>query len=151
MPPVNLTWWDGGLLPPRPDGLDPKEPLGDDGGGSIFLGEKGTLICNTYGINPRVFPKELRADLPKTPQTIKAVPGSIGGHERDWVRACKDGQPSSADFSYSGPLSEMVLMGNLAARFPNRQLLWDGENMRVTNDEAANAAVRRPYRAGWSL
>ncbi len=151
LPPVDLTWWDGGLLPPRPAGLEPDEPLGDGDGGSIFIGESGVLICGCYGRNPRVFPQEKMRDLPRTPRTLPRIPGGIDGHEKDWVRACKDGKPSSASFEYAGPLSEMVLMGNLAVRFPNKQLLWDGENMKVTNDTAANTFVSRPYRDGWTL
>ncbi len=150
-PAVNLTWWDGGIMPPRPEGVDPDAELGDSDGGVIFLGEKGVLICGCYGRSPRVFPKEIMQGLPKTPQTIARIPGGIEGHEKDWIRACKGGLPASSQFDYSGPLSEMVLMGNLAVRFPNRQLLWDGETMRVTNDEAANAYVRRQYREGWTL
>jgi predicted dehydrogenase len=146
-PPVTMSWWDGGLIPPRPRGLPRDEELGDGDGGSIFLGEKGVLICGCYGRRPRVFPQ----DLPKPPPSLPRVPGSIDGHEKDWVRACKAGRPASTSFDYAGPLSEMVLMGNLAVRFPNRQLLWDGQQMQVTNDAAANALVRRQYREGWSL
>ena len=70
---------------------------------------------------------------------------------QDWLRACKGGKPASSNFDYSGPLAETVLMGNLAVRYPNRRLLWDGEKMEVTNDKEANAYVRRQYRAGWAL
>jgi len=90
-------------------------------------------------------------DLPKTPQRIAPIPGGLNGHEKDWVRACKDGQPASANFDYAGPLSEMVLMGNLAVRYPKQLPLWNGEKMEVTNDAKANAYVRREYRPGWSL
>ena len=83
--------------------------------------------------------------------TIARIPGGLDGHEKDWVRACKGGQPASAHFDYSGPLTETVLMGNLAVRFPNQPLLWDGENMQVTNHKDANAFVRRKYREGWTL
>jgi predicted dehydrogenase len=151
MPPVKVTWWDGGLIPPRPEGVGPKETLGDGSGGSIFHGEKGTLIASCYGLNPRVYPEELGRELPKTPQKIERVPGDLGGHEKNWIRACKEGKPATSDFSYSGPLSEMVLMGNLATRFPERQLMWNGEKMEVTNDSDANALVRRAYREGWTL
>jgi predicted dehydrogenase len=151
LPEVSLTWWDGGLLPPRPASLEPDDTLGDSDGGSIFVGDKGVLICGCYGRNPRVFPEEKMRDLPKDPQSIERVSGGIEGHEKDWVRACKDGKPSSTNFDYAGPLSEMVLMGNLAVRFPNRQLLWNGEQMKVTNDSAADAFVRRTYREGWTL
>ena len=87
----------------------------------------------------------------RSPQRLERVPGSIDGHEKDWVRACKDGKPASTNFDYAGPLSEVALMGNLAVRFPNRVLLWDGEKMNVTNEPAADAHVRRQYREGWSL
>ena len=73
------------------------------------------------------------------------------GHERDWVRACKGGKPASSNFDYAGPFAEMVLMGNLAVRFPNKKLLWDGPNMEITNNTDANAYVKRDYRDGWSL
>ncbi len=150
-PAVRLTWWDGGIMPPRPEGLDPDEPLGDSDGGVIFVGETGVLICGCYGLKPRVFPEERMRDLPRTPQRIERIPGGLDGHEKDWVRACKGGKPASSNFDYSGPLSEMVLMGNLAVRFPNKPLLWDGEKMQVTNDAAANACVGRTYRQGWTL
>ena len=71
--------------------------------------------------------------------------------EQDWVRACKGGQSASSNFDFSGPLSEMVLMGNLAVRYPNRKLLWNGQKMEVTNDAEANSYVRRRYRQGWTL
>ena len=87
----------------------------------------------------------------KPAQTIDRIPDGMGGHEKDWLRACKGGKPASSNFDYSGPLSEMVLMGNLAVRFPNKKLLWDGPNMQVTNDAGANAYVRRQYRQGWTL
>ncbi|SPE60918.1 putative dehydrogenase [Verrucomicrobia bacterium] len=151
LPPVKLTWWDGGMMPPRPEGLEPDEELGDSDGGVIFLGEKGVLICGCYGLRPRVFPEAKMRDLPKTPQRLSPIPGGLDGHEKDWVRACKGGAPASSNFDYSGPLTEMVLMGNLAVRFPNRQLLWDGQNLQVTNDKDANAYVRRKYREGWTL
>ena len=151
LPAVKLTWWDGGMMPPRPDGLDPQEELGDSDGGVIFLGEKGVLICSCYGKNPRVFPEERMQEARKVAPSIDRIPGSMDGHEKDWVRACKGGKPASSHFDFSGPLAEMVLMGNLAVRHPNRKLLWDGENMKVTNDAEANAYVRRKYRAGWSL
>jgi len=91
--------------------------------------------------------KDFRQPAP----VIERIPGDLGGHEQDWVRACKGGKPASSNFDYSGPLSETVLMGNLAVRYPNRRLLWDGQQMRVTNDDAADSYVRRHYRKGWTL
>ncbi|MEY3492267.1 MAG: Inositol 2-dehydrogenase, partial [Verrucomicrobiota bacterium] len=87
----------------------------------------------------------------KLGKTIPRIPGNTSGHEKDWIRACKGGAAASSNFDYSGPLSEMVLMGNLASRFPDRKLLWDGAKMKVTNDEGANAYVNRVYRKGFEL
>lgn len=151
LPPVKLTWWDGGMMPPRPDILEPDEELGDSDGGLVFRGDKGVLICGCYGRNPRVFPESLRGALPSIPKSIERVPGGLDGHEKDWLRACKGSRPASSNFDYSGPLSETVLMGNLAVRFPNQMLIWDGENMQVKNNKEANNFVRRKYREGWTL
>ena len=151
MPPVKLTWWDGGLMPPRPEELEEGRKMGDSDGGLLFMGDKGKLMAGCYGENPRLIPEKAmrRYKLPK--ETIERIPSGSGGHERDWVRACKGGKPASSNFDYAGPFAEMVLMGNLAVRFPNKKLLWDGPNMELTNDAEANAYVRREYRDGWSL
>jgi hypothetical protein len=95
--------------------------------------------------------EERMRELHRTPKILERIPGGLDGHEKDWVRACKGGKPASSNFDYPGPLSEMVLMGNLAVRFPHQQLLWDGETMQVQNKKEANACVRRQYREGWSL
>ncbi len=151
LPPVDLTWWDGGMMPPRPEELEPGRQMGDSDGGLLFLGDKGTLMTGCYGRSPRLIPESRMREAKKPPQMIDRVPGGLDGHEQDWVRACKGGKPASSNFDFSGPLSEMVLMGNLAVRFPDRRLLWDGPQMKVTNDPAADAYVRRNYRKGWSL
>jgi hypothetical protein len=151
MPEVKLTWWDGGMMPPRPEALEEGRHMGDEDGGVLFIGDKGLLMCGCYGKSPRLVPETRTREYKRPPKTLERVPGGQSGHERDWVRACKDGKPASSNFNYSGPLSEMVLMGNLAVRFPNRRLLWDGEKMQVTNDADANAYVRRQYRQGWTL
>ena len=151
MPEVKLTWWDGGMMPPRPEELEEGRRMGDSDGGVLFIGDKGKLMCGCYGRSPRLLPEsKMKEFRPPTP-TIARIPGGQGGHEKDWVRACKTGESSSSNFDFSGPLSEMVLMGNLAVRFPDRQLRWDGEKMQVTNDAEANAYVRREYRKGWTL
>jgi hypothetical protein len=151
MPPVEVTWWDGGLMPPRPEELEEGRRMGDDDGGLLFIGDKGKLMTGCYGQNPRIIPETKMKEYKRPAATIERIPEGSGGHERDWVRACKGGKPASSNFDYSGPLSEMVLMGNLAVRFPNKRLMWDGLNMRVTNDVNANAYVGRQYREGWSI
>ena len=151
MPEVKLTWWDGGMMPARPEELEEGRHMGDSDGGVLFVGDKGSLICGCYGKSPRLFPESKMKEYKLPPRSIDRIPGGEGGHERDWVRACKGGKPAASNFDYAGPLSEMVLMGNLAVRYPNRRLLWDGEAMKVTNDADANAYVRRQYRQGWTL
>lgn len=151
MPPVDMTWWDGGLMPARPEELEEDFPFGDPNGGCLFIGDKAKLVCGCYGLNPRILNADLRQEAKKVAKTIPRIPGNSSGHEKDWIRACKGGHAASSHFDYSGPLSEMVLMGNLACRYPDRKLLWDGEKMQVTNDKDANAYVRREYRKGYSL
>lgn len=125
--------------------------MGDSDGGVLFIGDKGSLMCGCYGRSPRLIPETKMQAYKQPGQTLERIPGGEGGHEQDWVRACKGGRLASSNFDYSGPLSEMVLMGNLAVRFPNRRLLWNGEKMEVTNDAEANAYVRQEYRQGWTL
>jgi len=151
MPEVKLTWWDGGMMPARPEELEEGRRMGDSDGGVLFFGDKGILMCGCHGSSPRLIPETRMREYEQPAHTIPRIPGGQGGHEKDWVRSCKDGKPASSNFDYSGPLSEMVLMGNLAVRFPNRRLLWNGEKMQVTNDATADAYVRRQYRKGWEL
>ena len=151
LPPVELTWWDGGLMPSRPVELEDDMPFGDSDGGCLFVGTKGKIVCGCYGSKPRLLDADQRNFVKTLAKTIPRIPGNTSGHEKDWIRACKGGVAACSNFDYSGPLSEMVLMGNLAIRFPDRKLLWDGEKMQVTNDKAANAFVHRQYREGYTL
>jgi len=134
MPAVKFTWYDGGLLPERPAGLEEGKMMGDGGGGAMFVGTKGTLICSTYARDPYIVGREL--DPPNVTPILRRVTAS---HEMDWVRACKESKndrvEASSYFGYSGPLNEVVVMGNLAVRLQDlkRPLKWDGENMRIKN------------------
>jgi predicted dehydrogenase len=151
LPELKLTWYDGGLTPPRPEELEDGRQMGDEDGGLLFMGDKGVLMCGCYGRGPRLIPETKMKEFKHPEPTIERIPGGSEGHERNWLQACKGGAPACSNFDYSGPLSEMVLMGNLAVRFPNQKLLWDGEKMEVTNNKDANGYVRRNYREGWSL
>jgi predicted dehydrogenase len=151
MPEVDLTWWDGGLLPARPHFLEPDRRMGDLDGGILLIGDQGAIKAGCYGESPRLIPEEAMKKYKRPPKSIPRIPEGQDGHEQDWVRACKGGPPASSNFDYSGPLSETVLMGNLAIRFPDRLLLWNGEAMEVTNDADANAYVKREYREGFPL
>jgi predicted dehydrogenase len=173
-PDVKLHWMDGGIQPERPEELGPQEVFGDGGNGTYFIGTRGKMMCGTYGRDPNLLPTSKTAQT-VVPQTIARVPGAdITGHYTAWIDACKAGYGSdleknlSSNFKIAGPLTETVLMGNLAIRssgirkpkadgkgydWPGRhiKLLWDGDNMRVTNFDEANQYVKRSYREGWSL
>jgi predicted dehydrogenase len=149
MPPVKLHWYDGGIMPDLPDDLDPERRIPDSG--TIFVGDKAKLICDTYSEHPRIFPEAKMQAYKRPPKTLPRVEGGSGGHEKDWIRACKGGPGACSNFDYSGPFTETVVMGNLAVLNPGKKLLWDGEAMRVTNDETANEYVRPKFREGWGF
>ena len=148
MPAVTANWFDGGLLPKRPEALEARRRMGDGGNGVIFHGTKGTIMCGCYGESPRLIPETAMKAYKRPAKTIARIPGS---HEQDWLRACKGGPKACSNFDYSGPLAEMVVAGNLAMRFPGKKLMWDGDNMKVTNLPEANDYVHRQYRQGWTL
>ena len=149
MPPVKVHWYDGGLMPERPDELETGRNLPDNG--VLFVGDKGKMRAGTYGESPRIIPEEKMREYKRPPKTLKRIPRGANRHEADWVRACKGGEPACSNFDYSGPFTEMVVMGNLAIRFPGQKLEWDGPNMKCTNLPEANEFVRRQYREGWTL
>jgi predicted dehydrogenase len=144
-PPLKLTWYEG-TRPPRPDDLEDGRQVPAEGG-VFFKGTKGTIMAGVYGESARIIP-EARMQQAKLPE--KTLPRVRGSHEGDWVRACKTGQPAGADFAYSGPLTEICLLGNIAKRVDAR-LTWDAENLKVTNLPEANQYVRTEYRKGWEL
>jgi len=146
MPPVKVTWYDGGLMPARPEELEQGRRMGDDNGGLLFVGDKGKLMCGCYGMGGRLIPETKMQAYNRPPKTL---PRS-NGHYIDWVLACKGGKPASSNFDYAGPMTETVLLGNLAIR-TGQKLAWDGQNMKVTNVPEANQYVNRQYREGWSL
>ena len=138
MPAVEFTWFDGGLQPDRPAGVKPGKYLGDNGGGAIFYGTKGILICGTYARDPYIVGRE--DNPPPVTNELRRIPNAMdGGHEMDWVRASKESKESrvecSSNFDYAGPLNETVVAGNLAVRLQGlrRRLEWDAENMKITN------------------
>jgi len=179
MPAVTVYWYDGGLLPRRPEGIPDGEEMGTGNNGVIFHGSKGTLVCGNYGEKYRLLPSNKFANTLKPTARLRRVGMS---HEMDWVRACKESPENRvlplSNFEYSGPLNEMVVMGNLAVRLKslNKKLAWDGINMRITNlsdsdvvriangiprqeprrvtinaKQAAEEYIRHTYRQGWSL
>jgi hypothetical protein len=145
-PALKLHWYDGGLLPERPEELEPDRTLPESG--TIFVGDKGKLVSETYSESPRLIP-ESRMKAYKRPK--KTIPRVQGSHEQNWIDAIKGKTTATGDFGYAGPFTETVLLGNLAVMFPGTKLNWDGPNRRVTNVAEANDYVQHHYRSGWSL
>lgn len=167
---VTVHWMDGGIQPERPEELGANETFGDGGNGTYFIGSKGKMMCGTYGANPQLLPTSRTGEV-KVKQKYPRVPGGAEGHYAQWVNACIAGYGNmevSSPFQTAGPLTEALLMANLAIRgndirtlrangngfnYPGRylKLLWDNDNMKVTNFDAVNQFVKREYRPGFEL
>ncbi|WP_316842119.1 Gfo/Idh/MocA family oxidoreductase [Pedobacter gandavensis] len=164
---VVVHWMDGGIQPERPEELEANEVFGDGGNGTLFIGTKGKMMASTYSADPRLLPLSKNKDI-KVPAKFARVPGGAEGHYAQWVEGCIAGygkKELSSPFDIAGPLTEALLMANLAIRgtdvqvkndkgrasFPGRdiKLLWDNNNMKVTNFDAVNQFVKRDYRKGW--
>ena len=137
-----LNWYDGNRRPPlalRAQIAD--RPFSDQG--SLYIGDNGVLL-SPYIAAPALFPAERFADY-----RIPQMPGQ--NHYLQYVEAIRGNGSTSAPFSYSGPLTESVLLGTLSTRFPNELLTWDSPNLRITDNEPATRAVRRQPRRGWEV
>ncbi len=143
MPPLKLVWYDGGLRPPRGEGLDEGEEMGTNG--RLLVGDQGFILGG------RIFPESRRKEFQAPGSKLERSPG----HYVEWARACQAGPAPGANFDWAGPLAEVVLLGNVALRVQLREkltrtkLLWDGQQF--TNLDDANQFLRRDYREGWSL
>jgi len=146
MPPVKLSWYDGELRPTNPEVLEPGRRMGSDNGGTLFVGDKGMLVCGCYGKSPRLIPETKMKEYNRPSKSIPRVEG----HHQDWLQACKGGTPPCSNFDYAGPLTETVLLGNVAIR-TGRMIYWDPQNMKITNIPEANKYLRREYRSGWEI
>ncbi len=153
MPPLKLVWYDGGLRPPRPEELEQGEEMG--AGGHLFIGDKGKILTKRGGRKSgyTLIPTKRAREYGDPP---KKLPRSVG-HYQEWIDACKGGKPAGSNFDWAGPLTEVVLLGNVALRSQMREelttkkLLWDGPNLRFTNSNEANKFLKTEYRQGWSL
>jgi predicted dehydrogenase len=153
MPPLKLIWYDGNLRPPRPPELEEDQEMGDNG--HLLIGDKGKIL-SLRGQGRRGFqliPQKRAKEYGDPP---KKLPRSIG-HHKEWIEACKGGQPAGSNFDWAGPLTEVVLLGNVALHpelreeLTMKKLLWDGANMRFTNSDDANKFLKTEYRKGWVL
>ena len=137
-----ITWYDGGR---RPDVALAKMPADGKlpGAGSLFIGEGGTMILPHVGM-PQLHPQEKFADF-------KMEKVEKGNHYHAWVDSALGGVKTTAGFDYAGPLTEAVLLGNVATRLPNATLEWDAPGMRIPNHAAADLLLTKPYRKGWEI
>jgi hypothetical protein len=164
MPPLRLCWYDGGLLPPRPEGLE----LAERAPTEYYVGEKGVLIpvrrrpparaqaqgapggtaaaaagqTTGFIVLANGKPKEFTPPPKTIPRTL--------GHYQEWIAAAKGGPPANCDFAYGSLFAETALLGVIAVR-TGKDLLYDAQSVRFTNDADANQYLHLPYRAGWSL
>ena len=138
--PLTLYWYDNGLRPPTPLGIDPDDPrqrLGEGENGLMIVGEKGILTCAGWSGMPRLLPQELHRDYKRPPKTIPRVVG----HHADWLQACKGGTPACSNFEYGARLTEFILLGTLALR-SGKVVKWDAPGMTATNAPEAQAFHR---------
>jgi predicted dehydrogenase len=149
MAAVKLHWYDGGILPELPDDLEPDRKLPESG--TIFVGEKGKMWCETYSESPRLIPETFMQSFQRPARSLPRVADGRAGHERNWLDAIRQKGQAVSSFDYAGPFTESVLLGNVALRYPGVKLMWDAPNMKVTNMPDADQFVRHNYRAGWSL
>lgn len=136
---VEVTWHDGGNKPTSDMAYGAKIPSN----GSLLIGEKGALLTKHHGM-PQLLPTDQFKDFDQP-----TVPGS--DHYMQWTNACLGKDKATSHFDYAGPLTETVLLGNVAIRLPGQKLDWDAKAMRVTNVDEANQYLRRPYREGWAV
>ncbi len=172
--PIEMTWSDGGIRPSHPEIIPADSDIGgkDSANGVLIIGEKGIISTNINDSSPLMPKLYLNDGTTEFGPEVEEMPEPEYGHQSKWVDACKAGFGSAehlaltSSFDYAGPMTETVLMGNLAIRsyllqrgnsegkmefFARKKLLWDGENTRITNLEEANQFVGRTYREGWAL
>jgi predicted dehydrogenase len=172
--PLEMTWRDGGIRPSHPEIIPADHDIGgtDSKNGVLMIGEKGIISTNINDSSPLMPKLYLNDGTTEFGPEVEAHSEPEYGHQRKWVDACKAGFGSkehkalTSSFDYAGPMTETVLMGNLAIRsymlrkkndkgkfkfFGRKKLIWDGDKMRITNLEEANQFVGREYRAGWEV
>lgn len=145
LPPVTMTWHDGGLMPPTPPEMPPGQRLPSNG--VLYIGSRGKMVHGSHGGTPQILSAELQKVAQAVPKTMQRSPG----HYEEFVRACRGGPRPVANFDYAGPMTETVLLGVLALRAPGTRLEWDSEKLRVRNVADLNRFVHSEYRKGWTL
>jgi predicted dehydrogenase len=144
-PPVRLTWYDGGLRPPRPTALDGKTPLDDEG--LLFFGDEGTILADFVGGKPHLIPEARQKSFREPPKTLPRSPGN----EREWLDACKDRiLKTGANFEFSAVVTEALALANMAVQTGQR-IEWDAEALHLEGPAAAQGMINPPARIGWGV
>jgi predicted dehydrogenase len=156
MPAVKLTWYDGGFTPPKPAEIGDENLNGE--GGILYIGSKGKMLQETYGLNPRLLPDSKHASTPRPKQTLPRIPHEA--HEMNWVDTIRGKQEISCPIEYAAQLTEVMLLGVVSLRAGGK-IHYDAANRRITNkiksennrdgDIDPNQFLSRDYRTGWTL
>jgi hypothetical protein len=146
-PPLDLFWYDGGVKPRLPDVVEAHD-VDMAREGILFVGEEGVILAGFHGQNPQLFSRgkqqPLEGDSAKSSFEIS------GRRHDPWVRAILGGADSPGSFLNAGSITDAVNLGTVALR-AGRRVLFDSEQMRITNSEDANRYLTRTYRPGWEL
>jgi predicted dehydrogenase len=140
---IKLTWYSGGMKPAQVEAMG---AVTHPNRGSLYVGDKGAIQTDGNGGAPRLFPAERRVAFVKPEPRLKRS----NGHHRDWIDACKGGEPAACPFDYGAQLTEIVLLGVLSQRL-NKPIRWDAANMKAIGLDAADPLIKAPRRAGWEL
>lgn len=172
--PIEMTWSDGGIRPAHPEWIPSNSDIGgaNSANGVLIIGTKGVISTNINDSSPLMPKLYLKNGDTEFGPEVEEMKEPEYGHQRKWVDACKAGFGSTehkaltSSFDYAGPMTETVLMGNLAIRsfmlrrktssggweyYGRKKLIWDGDNMKITNLEEANQFVTRKYRKGFEV
>jgi len=146
-----MSWYDGGLRPPRPAGLRKEDQQlfegGEQGEGILYVGSKGILVAGFEGDHPRVYPESPKYQLPPAQKDRRGRDLAID----QWIAACKGGPSPKANFESQAPVTEAFLLGCIAQRRPGDFLEWDTDKMRITSSEKANEYVDPPARSEYKV
>ena len=147
MAPVKLVWYDGGLRPPRPTAIKAGDEMGTNG--LLLIGDDEAVLMSDWN-TWRMYPEDSAQQYGSPP--IKLLRSA--GHHQEWIDACKGGAAAGSNFEWSGPMTETILLGNVALRSQLREdltrtkLEWNHAKLTFTNHDAANQVLRREYRKG---
>ena len=168
-PEIRMSWYDGGLHPPRPAGITEEDgrQFRHRQEGVMYVGDKGILLAGFNGQNPRVYPPSPKYVIPPRQEIRPEVRSDAGAQPAQaaqpaqpapprnpsidaWIAACKGGPAALTNFEIQSPVTEAFLLGCMAQRLPGEKLLWDTAQAKVTNNEKANGFVDPPYRNGYN-